>query len=95
MITASKLAIAIAVAGPLAAATIGQSFATPVPSSAVAVKAAAPAAATDVRYWAYSYGPYAYRPYGDYTYPYGGYTYWYPNYPYWDPYTLNTGNGYY
>ena len=31
MITASKLAIAIAVAGPLAAATVGQSFATPVP----------------------------------------------------------------
>ena len=36
MITASKLAIAIAVAGPLAAATVGESFATPLPSSAVA-----------------------------------------------------------
>jgi hypothetical protein len=41
MITASKLAIAIAVAGPLAAATVGQSSATPLPSSAVLVKAAA------------------------------------------------------
>ena len=81
MITASKLAIAIAVAGPLAAATMGESFATPVPSRAVAVKAAAPAAATEVRYWAYGYSPYAYRPYGGYTYPYGGYTYWYPTIP--------------
>ena len=43
MITASKLAIAIAVAGPLAAATVGQSFATSLPTSAVSVKAAAPA----------------------------------------------------
>ena len=85
MITASKLAIAIAVAGPLAAATVGESFATPLPSSAVAVKAAAPAAATDVRYWAYSYDPYDYRPYGGYyAYPYGGYTYWYPTNPYWN-----------
>jgi hypothetical protein len=90
MITVSKLAIAIAVAGPLAAATVGESFATPVPSSALAVKAAAPAATTDVLYR----GPYAYRPYG-YTYPYGGYTYWYPTYPYWDSNTWNTGNGYY
>jgi hypothetical protein len=62
MITASKLAIAIAVAGPLAAATVSESFATPLPSSAVAVKAAAPAAATGVQYRAYDYGPYAYRP---------------------------------
>ena len=95
MITASKLAIAIAVAGPLAAATVGESFATPLPSSAVAVKAAAPAAATDVQYRAYDYGPYAYRPYGGYPYPYGGYTYWYPAFPYWDSNTWNTGNGYY
>jgi hypothetical protein len=81
MITASKLAIAIAVAGPLAAATVGESFATPVPSSAIAVKAAAPAAATNVQYWAYDYGygPYAYRP----AYKSGGYTYWYPAYSNW------------
>ena len=92
MITASKLAIAIAVAGPLAAATVGQSFATSLPTSAVSVKAAAPAAATDVQYRAYDYGPYAYRPYGGYPYPY---TYWYPAYPYWDSNTWNTGNGYY
>jgi hypothetical protein len=95
MITVSKLAIAIAVAGPLAAGTVGESFATPLPSSAVAVKAAAPTTATNVQYRAYGYGPYAYRPYGDYTYPYGGYTYWYPAYPYWDSNTWNTGNGYY
>ena len=69
MITTSKLAIAIAVAGPLAAATVGESSATPLPSSTVAVKAAAPAAATDVQYRAYGYGPYAYRPYGGYPYP--------------------------
>jgi hypothetical protein len=79
MITASKLAIAVA--GPLAAATVGESSATPVPTSAVAVKAAAPAAATDVQYRVYDYGPYAYRPYGGYPYPYGGYTYWYPPIP--------------
>ena len=55
----------------------------------VAVKATAPAAASDVRYRAYDYGPYAYRPYGAYPYPYGGYTYWYPKYPYWDSNTWN------
>jgi hypothetical protein len=90
MIT-SKLAIAIAVAGPLAASTVGESFATPLPSSTVTVKAPAPA--TDVQYRVYDYGPYAYRPYGGYPYPYGGYTYWY--YPYWDSNTWNTGNGFY
>jgi hypothetical protein len=95
MITSSKLAIAIAVAGLLAGATVGESSATPVPTSAVVVKAAAPTAATDVQYRAYGYGPYAYRPYVGYPYPYGGYTYWYPAYPYWDSNTWNTGNGYY
>jgi hypothetical protein len=95
MITASKFAIAIAVAGLLAAATVGESSAAPVPTGAVAVKAAAPTAPTDVQYRAYGYGPYAYRPYVGYPYPYGGYTYWYPAYPYWDSNTWNTGNGYY
>jgi hypothetical protein len=95
MITASKIAIAIAVAGSLAAATMGESSATPVRTSPFAVKAAAPAAATDVQYRAYDYGPYAYRPYGGYSYSYGGYTYWYPAYPYWNSNTWNTGNGYY
>ncbi len=83
MIKASKLAIAIAIVGPLAVATVGESFAAPVSSGAVSVKAAAPAAETDVQYQAYyvappyfyyGYGPYAYRP----AYKYGGYTYWYP-----------------
>jgi hypothetical protein len=72
MIKASKFAIAIAVAGPLAIATVGESFAAPAPSGAVTVKAAAPAAATDVQYrtyFDYGYGPYAYRP----AYKYGGY----------------------
>jgi hypothetical protein len=93
MIKASKLAIVIAVVGPLAVATVGESFAAPVSSSAAAVKAAAPPAATDVQYVPnyYGYGPYAYRP----AYKYGGYTYWYPTYPYWDSNTWNTGNGYY
>jgi hypothetical protein len=46
MFKASRLAIAIAVVGPLAVAAVGESFAAPVPSSALAVKAVAPAAAT-------------------------------------------------
>jgi hypothetical protein len=58
MITASKLAIAIAVAASLTATAAGESFATPLASRALAVKAAAPAAATVVRYRAYGYGPY-------------------------------------
>jgi len=82
MIKASRLAIAIAVVGPLAVAAVGESFAAPVPSNALAVKAVAPAAATDVQYlvyvaqpyFYYGYGPYVYRP----AYTYGGYTYWYP-----------------
>ena len=78
MITVSKVAIAIAVAGPLAAATVGELSAGPVPTSAVAVKAAASAAATDVQYRGYDHGPYAYRRCGGYPYPNGGYTYWYP-----------------
>jgi hypothetical protein len=53
MIKASKFAIAIAVAGPLAIATVGESFAAPAPSGAVTVKAATPVAATDVQYRSY------------------------------------------
>jgi hypothetical protein len=82
MIKASKFAIAIAVAGPLAIATVGESFAAPAPSGAVTVKAATAVAATDVQYrsyFDYGYGPYAYRP----AYNYGGYTYWYPSYWNW------------
>jgi hypothetical protein len=93
MIKASKLAIAIAVACPVAFAALGESFATPVSSSAVGVKAPPPVA-SEVQYRAYGYG---YRPYARNAYPYGGYTYWYwyPSYPYWDYDTWNTGNGYY
>jgi hypothetical protein len=45
-----RFAIAITVAGPLAIAPAATSFAAALPSGAVAVKAAAPAAATEVRY---------------------------------------------
>jgi hypothetical protein len=45
-----KLAIAIAVVGPSRLARQQHRWLRPVPSSAVVVKAAAPAAATDVRY---------------------------------------------
>jgi hypothetical protein len=57
MIKASKLAIAIAVVCPVAVATVGESFATPVLSTAVAVKAAAPAAqGTDaLRGWFFTF----------------------------------------
>jgi hypothetical protein len=49
-IKVSKLAIAIAVVGPLTVAMTGGAFAAPVPSGALALKAAAPNAATDVKY---------------------------------------------
>jgi hypothetical protein len=80
MIKASTLAIAVV--GSLAVATPGESFAGPIPSDALAIKAATPAAATDVQYRTYfdsGYGPYAYRP----AYAYRGYTYWYPSYGSW------------
>jgi hypothetical protein len=77
MIKASTLAIAVV--GSLAVAAAGKSFAAPIPSDALAIKVATPAAATDVQYRTYfysGYGPYAYRP----AYPY---TYWYPSYGNW------------
>jgi hypothetical protein len=93
MSKASKLVIVTAVLGSLAVATVGQLLAAPVPSNIVAVKAAAPAARTDVRYRShvarpynyYSSDPYAYPPpYGDWGYSYWGsptYSYWgYPSY---------------
>jgi hypothetical protein len=49
-IKVSKLAMAIAVVGPLTVAVTGGAFAASVPSGAVALKAAAPNAATDVKY---------------------------------------------
>jgi hypothetical protein len=51
MIKASKFAIAVV--GPLAVATAGQSSAASISPAAVAIKAAAPVAATDVRYRKY------------------------------------------
>jgi hypothetical protein len=60
-IKASKLAIAIGVVGPLTVAMMGGSYAAPALSGAIALKAAASIAATDVkyrkhapRYWDYS-----------------------------------------
>jgi hypothetical protein len=76
MIKASTLAIAVV--GSLAVATAGESFAAPIPSGALAIKVATPAAATDVQYRTY-FDSYAYRP----AYPCGGYTYWYPSYGNW------------
>ena len=95
MITVSKLALALAVAGPLAAATVSNCpprLCRPVRSKLRRLHRR--------RRLTCSIGgmatvPYAYRPYGGYAYPYGGYTYWYPAYPYWDFNTWNTGNGYY
>jgi hypothetical protein len=49
-IKASKLAGAIAVVAPLTMAMTGASYATPTLSGAVALKAAAPIAATEVKY---------------------------------------------
>jgi hypothetical protein len=47
---ASKLAIAIGVVGPLTIAMMGGTYAAPAPSGAIALKAAALIAATDVKY---------------------------------------------
>jgi hypothetical protein len=76
MIKRSKVAIAIALAAPLAIATAGNSRAAPMLSGAGALKAASSSAVTDVQYY---YGPYGYYP----AYKYRGYTYWYPGY--WGP----------
>ena len=54
LIKASKIAIAIAVAGPLAVATASQSSAASLPSAAVVIKTASPAAAIDVVHRGYA-----------------------------------------
>jgi hypothetical protein len=70
MIKARKIAIAIAIVGPLSLVAAGESFAGPM--NTLGVKAAVPAAATEVRY----------RPHYTYTYP--AYSYWsYPTNTYW------------
>src|ERR1700688_558726 len=80
MIKASKFAIAIALVGPLAIATAGQSFAASVASAAPAIKAAAPAAAIDVRYRSHAAQQYWDAPTGSCD-PYSG-TIWENVYPY-------------
>jgi hypothetical protein len=85
MIKARKIAIAIAAVAPLAIVAVGESFAGPM--NTVAVKAAAPAAATSVRYrphYTYTYPAYSYWGYPAYTYfGYPTYAYWrYPGYYY-------------
>ena len=74
----SKFPIVLTVAGGLAAATTGSVFAAPVPSNSVAVKASAPATATQVRYRSHVERPY--QGYG--SDPYRGYSYWGPQYSY-------------
>jgi hypothetical protein len=75
-----RLAIALAIAGPLAMTAAAKSSAAPI--NGVSIKAAAPAVSTEVRYRQYRDYPY----YSDWGYP----TYYYygdPNYltysPYW------------
>jgi hypothetical protein len=75
-----RLAVALAVAGPLAMAGAAQSSAAPM--NGKSIKAAAPAAMIDVRYrpyWDYSYA--SYWGYPTYYY-YGGPDYWTYS-PYW------------
>jgi hypothetical protein len=70
MIKARKIAIAIAIVGPLSLVAAGESFAGPM--NTLGVKAAVPAAATEVRYRQH------------YTYTYPAYSYWgYPTNTYW------------
>jgi hypothetical protein len=84
-----RLAIALAIAGPLAVAATAKSSAAPI--NGMSIKAAVPAVTTDVRY----------RARRDYPYPsYGAYptynSYWgYPTYnSYWGYPTYNSNWGY-
>ena len=77
MSVCSKFPIVLTVAAGLAAATTGSVFAAPVPSNSVAVKASAPATATQVRYRSHverSYQGYGSDPY--WGYPSYGYAYY-------------------
>ena len=70
-----RLAIALAIAGPLAVAATAQSSAAPI--NGKSIKAAVPAVTTDVRYRAYRDYPYAsYSGYPTYYYYYGYPYYW-------------------
>ena len=73
-----RLAIALAIAGPLAVAATANSSAAPI--NGVSFKAAAPAVTTDVRYRAYRAKPDdrypSYSGYPTYYYYYGYPAYW-------------------
>jgi hypothetical protein len=76
-----RLAIALAIAGPLAVAATAQSSAGPI--NGMSIKAAVPAVTTDVRYRAYRDYPYSsYSGYPTYYYYYG-YPYYWTYSPYW------------
>ena len=80
-----RLAIALAIAGPLAVAVTAKSSAAPI--NGRSIKAAVPAVTTDVRYRAYRDYPYSsYSGYPTYYY-YGYLNYWayspYAYSPYW------------
>ena len=85
-----RLAIALAIAGPLAVAATAKSSAAPI--NGMSIKAAVPAVTTDVRYRAHR--NYPYPSYSDYPTYYSGYpTYYYYGYPgyrtyspYWNAY---------
>jgi hypothetical protein len=75
-----RLAIALAIASPLAMTAAAESSAAPI--NGVSIKAAAPAVSTEVRYWQYRDYPY----YSDWGYP----TYYYygdQNYRTYSPYS--------
>ena len=82
-----RLAIALAIAGPLAVAATAKSSTAPI--NGMSIKAAVPAVTTDVRYRAYRDNPYpSYWGYPTYYYGYPTYYYYgYPDYwtysPYW------------
>ena len=82
-----RLAIALAIAGPLAAAATAKSSAAPI--NGMSIKAAVPSVTIDVSYsyWGYpTYSYYGYPTYYRYGYP-TYYRYGYPGYwtysPYW------------
>lgn len=68
MIKRSTLAMALAIAAPLAIVTAEETVAAPVLPGASALKASSASAIMDVQY-VYDFGPYAYRP----VYKYKGY----------------------
>jgi hypothetical protein len=78
-----RLAIALAIAAPLAVASMAKSSAAPI--NGVSIKAAVPALTTDVRYWARRDYPYpSYYSYPTYN-SYWGYPTYYYSYPsYWN-----------